>query len=118
MSIKRRSSKERRKLRVRAKITGTASRPRLSVNRTNKFIYAQLIDDEKRITLLACSEKEIKDAKDKKTKIEKAKIVGLLLAEYALKKKIKSVVFDRGSYLYHGRVKALAEGAREGGLIF
>ncbi len=118
MSIKRRSLKDRRKIRVRAKITGVASRPRLSVFRTNKYIYAQLIDDEKRITLVASSEKDIKVTTDKKTKIEKAKIVGQVLAEYALKKKIKSVVFDRGSYLYHGRVRALAEGAKEGGLIF
>lgn len=118
MSINRLTAKERRKIRVRAKITGTSSRPRLCVQRTNKYIYAQLIDDEKRVTLLSASEKDIKDTKDKKTKTEKAKIVGQLLAEYALKKKIKSIVFDRGSYLYHGRVRALAEGARAGGLIF
>jgi large subunit ribosomal protein L18 len=111
------SSKEKRKTRVRAKIRGTAKRPRLSVFRSNKAIYVQLIDDEQRKTLVAASEKELAKKTEKKiTKTEKAKLIGELIAKKALKKKIKAVVFDRGSYRYHGRVKALAEGARKGGL--
>lgn len=111
------SQKEKRKTRVRIKTRGTAERPRLTVFRSNKRIYAQLIDDEARKTLLAVSEKEIKP-KTKQAKTEKAGLVGEILAKKALKKKIKQVVFDRGSYRYHGRVKALAEGARKGGLEF
>ena len=99
------------------KIRGTAKRPRLSVFRSNKRIYAQLIDDEARKTLLAASEKEIKP-EIKQAKTEKAKLVGEILAKKALRKKIKQVVFDRGPFRYHGRVKALAEGARKGGLKF
>ncbi len=96
---------------------------RLSVYRSNKAIYAQIIDDRVGKTLVSVSEKEIKTAvvegKEKKmTKIAKAGMVGKLLAEKALEKKIKKVVFDRGSNRYHGRVKALAEGSRAGGLIF
>lgn len=113
----RKTQKERRKTKVRIKIKGTAKRPRLSVFRSNKRIYAQLIDDETRKTLMAASEKEIK-SKIKQTKTEKAKLLGEILAKKALKKKIKQVVFDRGSYGYHGRVRALAEGARKGGLQF
>lgn len=109
--------KEKRKTRVRMKIKGTAEKPRLSVFRSNKRIYAQLIDDEKGRTLVAASEKEIK-FKTKQTKKEKAASLGEILAEKALKKKIGQVVFDRGSHRYHGRVKALAEGARKGGLKF
>lgn len=116
------SPKERRKTRVRVKIKGTAKRPRLSVFRSNKRIYAQLIDDEKRKTLVAGSERELdkktKKLKDKKTKTEKARLVGETLARKAINKGIKTVVFDRGSYRYHGRIKALAEGARKGGLEF
>lgn len=108
------TSKIKRKLRTRAKIKGTPNRPRLSVFRSNKAIYAQLIDDDKGITLVSAREKKL----GKKTKIEKAQEVGKILAERALKKKIKTVVFDRGQYRYHGRVKALAEGARKGGLKF
>ena len=110
------TQKERRKTKVRAKIKGTAKRPRLSVFRSNKAIYAQLIDDEQGKTLVAASEKEIKE-KDK-AKAEKARLVGEILAKKAIKKKIKEAVFDKGPYHYHGRVKALAEGAREGGLKF
>lgn len=116
------SQKERRKARVRIKIGGTAERPRLSVFRSNRKIYAQLIDDEKGKTLIAASERELdkktKKQKNRKTKTERASLVGELLAKRAAKKKIKQVVFDRGSYRYHGRVKALAEGARKGGLKF
>lgn len=108
------TSKKKRKVRTRAKIKGIPNRPRLSVFRSNKAIYAQLIDDDKGITLVSAREKKL----GKKTKIERAQEVGKILAERALKKKIKTVVFDRGQYRYHGRVKALAEGARKGGLKF
>lgn len=100
------------------KIKGTAKRPRLSVFRSNKVIYAQIIDDEKRKTLVAASEKEIKLSSNKATKTDRAHEVGKIIAKKAIKKKIKTVVFDRGSYQYHGRVKALAEGARKGSLKF
>lgn len=111
-----------RKVRTRSKIKGTANCPRLSVFRSNKAIYAQLIDDEKRRSLVAASEKDFgkgtKEQKDKETKGQMARMVGEVLAKKAIKKGIKTIVFDRGSYRYHGRVKALAEGARSGGLKF
>ena len=93
-------------------------RPRLAVFRSHKSIYAQIIDDAKGKTLVAANEKSIKWPKKKLTKTEKALAVGEALATKALKKKIKEVVFDRRKYRYHGRVKALAEGARKGGLVF
>lgn len=96
--------------RVRAKISGTAERPRLAVFRSNRFISAQLIDDTKGATLAAASSQEIKDAKNV------AEEVGKILAKKAIAKKIKSAVYDRRSYKYHGQVKSLAEGARSGGL--
>lgn len=102
--------------RVRRKIIGTTDLPRLSVFRSNKFIYAQIIDDSNQKTLLGVSEKSLKDAAGNKS--EKAKALGMLVAKEALAKKIDKVVFDRGSYVYKGRVRALADGAREGGLIF
>jgi large subunit ribosomal protein L18 len=111
----------RRKKRVRKKVFGTPERPRLSVYRSLKHIYAQIIDDTKGHTLVACStlSPELREELKGKTKNkEAAKKVGLLLAKKALEKGIKKVVFDRGYYKYHGRVKALAEGAREGGLEF
>lgn len=111
------TQKERRKTRVRAKIRGTVQRPRFSVFRSNKTIYAQLIDDDQQKTLVSASEKEIKAEKGK-TKTEKAQMVGQILASKAIRKKIKKVVFDRGFYRYHGRVKSLAEGARKEGLEF
>lgn len=109
--------KIRRQKRVRAKLSGTSLKPRLTVFRSNKFIFAQIIDDEKGETLIGVSEKEL-NLKDKKNKTETAKEVGLLLAKKSKTKKINSVIFDRGPYIYHGRVKALADGAREGGLKF
>jgi len=109
--------KEKRKKRVRGKIKGTSQRPRLSVFRSNKIIYAQIIDDDKKDTMLGVSEKNV-EKKISGSKTERAKFLGLFLAKKAIAKKIKAVVFDRGSYKYHGRVKALAEGAREGGLVF
>ncbi len=105
---------ERRKIRNRAKIYGTESKPRLSVFRSNRFTSAQLIDDENSKTLAAASTKEL--AKEKGNKTEKAKKLGILLAEKAQKLGIKQAVFNKGPYLYHGRVKAVAEGAREKGL--
>lgn len=103
--------------RIRKSVYGTAERPRLAVYRSNKEIYAQLIDDEKDHTLAAASslDKEFKADGDKSNR---AKEVGTLLAEKAKKAGIESVAFDRGGYRYHGRVKSLAEGAREGGLKF
>lgn len=106
--------KIKRQLRIRKKIIGSSGKPRLSVFRSNKAVSAQLIDDVKHITLLGLSQS--KEAKGNKT--TKAKVLGLALAEMAKSKKISKVVFDKGSYRYHGRVKAVAEGAREGGLRF
>lgn len=106
-----------RKLRVRAKIKGTSIRPRLSVFRSNNYIYAQIIDDEKGKTVIGVSEKHL-SLKGELKKTDKSKELGLLIAKKAIDKKIKEVIFDRGSYKYHGRVKAVADGAREGGLKF
>jgi len=106
-----------RHARVRSKITGTAARPRLDVFRSNSYIYAQLIDDENGVTLAAASSNE-KDFGGNAGNCEGAKKVGQLIAERAAAKGISDVVFDRGGYIYHGRVKELAEGAREGGLKF
>ncbi|MBI5654419.1 50S ribosomal protein L18 [Candidatus Uhrbacteria bacterium] len=108
-------AKARRIIRVRAKISGTAERPRLAVRRSLSHIYAQLIDDVSKKTLVAASDK---DVKGKFTKTEAAAEVGKILAEKAVAKKIQSVVFDRRDKRYHGRVKALADGARAGGLKF
>lgn len=139
--------KERRQNKIRAKIKKVSDRPRLTVFRSNKFIYAQIIDDKKGMTLLATNEKELitnkkivntetrkkhGNTKDsvvqekfsdsvlpgKHSKLDNARELGKLLAQKAQKIKIVKVVFDKGPYLYHGRVKALAEGAREGGLEF
>jgi len=104
-----------RRGRVRAKISGSEQRPRLSVFRANKHIYAQVIDDTTGKTLAVASSMEVKE-KDKKSTIAAA--VGKLVAGKAMAKNIKLVVFDRGGFAYHGRVKALAEAAREGGLEF
>lgn len=114
--IKKSEAKQRRIVRVRAKISGTAERPRLAVRRTLSHIYAQLIDDRTGKTLAAASDSELKDKKLKKT--DQATEVGKLLAEKAKAKKIEAVVFDRRDKKFHGRVKALAEGAREAGLKF
>ena len=104
-----REQRKKRQRRIRAKIKGTANRPRLCVFRSNQYIYAQLIDDENGKTLASIKGK---------ANIKKAKETGKLIAQKAKEKKIEKVVFDRGGYKYHGRVKALAEGAREGGLKF
>lgn len=109
--------RKKRHRKIRAKVIGTKERPRLSVFRSNKHIYVQLIDDEIGRTLIMAKDTEVK-TRTKKTKTEQAFEVGRLIAKKALDKKITKVVFDRGGYKYHGRVKALAEGAREGGLKF
>lgn len=114
-------ARQRRKWRVRRKLHGTSDRPRLTVFRSNSGIYAQLIDDDRGQTLVTAStlSPEIKkQADDKKKKVDISKEVGQLLAQKAKEKGLNTVVFDRGPYLYHGRVKALAEGARKGGLTF
>lgn len=109
--------KYRRHKKVRAKIQGTEKRPRLNVFRSNTSMYVQLIDDAVGKTLVAGHSKEIK-LKSKKTKTEISFELGKLIAKKTLDKKIKNIVFDRGGYKYHGRVKAVADGAREGGLEF
>lgn len=105
--------RRRRQARIRAKIVGTAARPRLSVHRSLKSIYAQLIDDTTGTVIASSS-----SVKEKNGGVDVAKKVGLELAKKAKTKKIETCVFDRSGYLYHGRIKALAEGAREGGLKF
>ena len=110
-------ARTKRHYRVRKNISGTAERPRLNVFRSLNHIYAQIIDDTKGITLVAASSMD-KDFEGKGANVEAAKAVGKKVAEKALAAGIKQVVFDRGGYIYHGRVAALAEGAREGGLEF
>jgi large subunit ribosomal protein L18 len=114
--LSKRQSRLRRRRRVRARITGTAERPRLSVYRSNRGVFAQLIDDGKGHTVAAVNwiEPELR----KLTASAQAKRAGELLAERAKKAGVETCVFDRGGYQYHGRVQALAEGAREGGLVF
>ena len=101
------------KKRIRAKVLGTKETPRLCVYKSNRFIYAQLVDDDKGVTLLSASDQAMKG---KESAVAKAQKVGQTIAKEALAKKIKRAVFDRGGYRFHGRVKAVAEGAREGGL--
>lgn len=113
----RQEQRERRHLRVRKKVSGTTERPRLSVYRSEKNIYAQIIDDVKGITLVSASSLD-KDFEGLGSNKEAAKKVGELIAKKALDKGIKDVIFDRGGFIYHGRVKELAEGAREAGLQF
>ncbi len=113
----RKMERQRRHLRVRKKISGTQERPRLCVFRSNSNIYVQLIDDVAQNTLAAASTLD-KEVKTKHANIEAAKEVGALIAKRAKAKNIQNVVFDRGGYIYHGVVKALAEAAREGGLTF
>ena len=104
--------------RIRRKIGGLTAKPRLSVYRSNADIYAQLIDDTQGQTLASASSKDKEIAAQKLTKAEKSKLVGAAIARKANELGIKDVVFDRGGYLYHGRVKSVADGAREGGLLF
>lgn len=104
--------------RIRRKISGTTAKPRLSVYRSNAEIYAQLIDDTTGQTLAAASSRDKDIAAQKVTKSEKGKLVGAAIARKATELGLKDVTFDRGGYLYHGRVKSVADGAREGGLLF
>jgi large subunit ribosomal protein L18 len=106
--------RNRRHARIRAKVFGTGNRPRLSVFKSNKNISAQIIDDDKNMTIVSARSGEVKDGK----MTDKAKAVGLMLASKAKGKKIEKVVFDRGGFAYSGVIKALADGAREGGLQF
>ena len=115
--IDRKATRERRHLRVRKKISGTAECPRLCVYRSNTNIYAQIIDDVAGNTIVSASTLD-KDVKIKHANKEAAKEVGTLIAKKAIEKNIKTVVFDRGGYIYHGVVKELAEAAREAGLEF
>lgn len=110
-----------KKIRRKKRIYGSSERPRLVVFKSLKYIYGQIVDDEKGITLVGASNlnKDLRDQlKDVKTKVEQSRMVGKFLAQKALEKNIKKIVFDRNGYRYHGRVKAFAEGAREGGLEF
>lgn len=116
MALNKSERRQRIQYRIRKIVSGTASQPRLSVFRSNKEIYAQIIDDVNGITLAAASSRE--GSITKGTNIETAAAVGKLVAERALQAGISTISFDRGGYLYHGRVKSLAEGAREAGLKF
>ena len=120
MAINKIERRQRIRYRIRKVVSGTAQRPRMSVFRSNRQIYVQLIDDLKGVTLVAASslEKAVAEQVKGKTNIEVAAIVGKLAAERALAKGISEVAFDRGGYLYHGRVKSLADAAREGGRKF
>lgn len=112
-------ARSKRVQRIRVKITGTADRPRMRVFRSNRHIYVQIIDDVLNQTLVAMSTDDKNfDSKDLKGKCDMARKVGFLVAEKAKEAGIDKVVFDRGGYLYHGRVRALSDGAREGGLQF
>jgi large subunit ribosomal protein L18 len=106
------------KARIRSRVSGTAERPRMTVFRSNKEIYVQLVDDLQGVTLVAASSSEKALSGDSAPKVEVSRKVGKLIAERAKEAGVNTVVFDRNGYLYHGRVKALAEGAREEGLLF
>ncbi|MGB6084678.1 50S ribosomal protein L18 [Moheibacter sp.] len=115
MALSKTEKRQKIKRRVRRNIFGTAERPRLSVYRSNKEIYAQLVDDNSGVTIASASSRE---AKANGTKTEQSASVGKLIAEKAKSKGVETVVFDRNGFVYHGRIKALADGAREGGLKF
>jgi large subunit ribosomal protein L18 len=118
MALTKQERRQRIKYRIRKKVQGTTERPRLCVFRSNRNIFAQLIDDVKQVTVVATSSR-VKDIADQKVnKVEQAKLVGKAIAEKAIAAGYSNVVFDRNGYLYHGRIKSLAEAAREGGLIF
>lgn len=114
----RNAARKKRHGRVRSRVMGTAERPRLNVFRSNKHIYAQLIDDLNGVTLASASTQDKELSLDSTSNVEAAGKVGELIAKRALDKDLETVVFDRGGYLYHGRIKALAEAAREAGLKF
>ncbi|KAA0544086.1 50S ribosomal protein L18 [Bacillus sp. BGMRC 2118] len=112
------ATRKKRHARVRSKLTGTAQRPRLNVFRSNQHIYAQVIDDTNSVTIASASTLDKELSASSTGNVEAAKLVGELVAKRAIEKGITSIVFDRGGYLYHGRVKALADAAREAGLEF
>ena len=112
------NARRKRHFRIRKRLIGTASKPRLSVFRSNKDVYVQLIDDENGNTLTAASSREKDIAAQKVAKTDSSKLVGEAIARKALDLGIKEVIFDRSGYLYHGRIKAIADGAREAGLEF
>jgi large subunit ribosomal protein L18 len=116
----RRKARFKRKLRIRRNVSGTPQRPRMSVFRSKKHIYVQIIDDTTGQTIVAASslEKQIREGKSFESKVAMANYIGKLAGERAKEKKVKNIVFDRNGYLYHGRVKAVSEGAREAGLDF
>ena len=118
MALSKQDRRERLRFRIRKTISGTPERPRLAVFRSNKEIYAQLIDDVNGKTITAASSRDKNIDASKVNKVEAAKLVGKSIAEKAVKAGVEAIAFDRGGYLYHGRVKSLAEGAREGGLKF
>ena len=112
------SARQKIRYRIRKKISGSSAKPRLSVYRSNRDIYVQLIDDENGVTLASASSRQADIAAQKVNKVEVSKMVGTAIAKKSGELGIKDVVFDRSGYIYHGRVKAVAEGAREGGLKF
>jgi large subunit ribosomal protein L18 len=112
------SARQKIRYRIRKKISGSAQKPRLSVFRSNRDIYAQLIDDENGVTLASASSRQADIAAQKVNKVDQGKLVGSAIARKSDELGIKDVVFDRSGYIYHGRIKAVAEGAREGGLKF
>ena len=116
--VKKLTARQRRKFRIRHKVSGRTDRPRLSVYRSARHIYAQVVDDTQGVTVAAAStlSPDLRGSLDDDTKIDAAKKVGALIAKMCSEKKVEAVVFDRNGYLYHGRVKALAEAAREAGL--
>jgi large subunit ribosomal protein L18 len=120
MAITKQARRQRIKYRIRKRISGTAERPRMAVYRSNKQIYVQMIDDTRGITLVQASSKDasLAEALKGKNPVQISALVGKLVAERALEKGINTISFDRGGYLYHGRVKSLADAAREGGLKF
>jgi large subunit ribosomal protein L18 len=118
MAVSKQNRRNKIKLKIRKRVKGSTTEPRLTVFRSNSEIYAQLIDDKGGKTIMAVGSNDKSVQSSKVTKIEKAKMVGKLIAEKAIATGITSVVFDRNGFLYHGRIKSLAEGAREGGLKF
>ena len=112
------SARQKIRYRIRKKISGSAQKPRLSVFRSNNDIYVQLIDDANGVTLASASSRQADISAQKVNKVDKSKLVGSAIAKKSEELGIKDVVFDRGGYIYHGRIKAVAEGAREGGLQF
>jgi len=118
MALTKNERRQRIKSRIRKTVTGTSAQPRLAVFRSNKEIYAQLVDDVNGKTLISASSRDKDIADSKKTKTELSKLVGISIGSKAVKAGIEKIGFDRNGYLYHGRVKSLAEGAREAGLKF